>query len=144
MLIFVHGMCNIPEACNPVIEYFNHMGFSSNAINLREGLDLRKACFQDYVKKVKKIVKEDDILIGHSLGGLIVLKVAEETRIKAGVAICSAPPKGIKYKINILDFLQMLKYIPKIIKNEPFKPDYSLAKKFLLAGIDAGEEKSAS
>ena len=102
MLVFIHGLCNIPDAWDKITNYFNNKGFSCKSVDLREGLDLKKTSFKDYVEKVKKTINEEDILIGHSLGGLIVQKIAEEKKIKAGVAICSAPPRGIKYKINIL------------------------------------------
>lgn len=97
---------------------------------MKEGMDLRKVSFADYVGKVKKIVGREDILIGHSLGGLIVQKVAEEKEIKGGVAICSAPPKGIKFPKKFLFF--SLKYLPKVIVKKPFKPDFSTSRKFFM------------
>ena len=42
------------------------------------------------------MVNPDDIVIGHSMGGLIVQKIAEETAIRGGVAICPAPAKRHK------------------------------------------------
>ena len=90
MLIFIHGMCNIPEAWDPMIEYFEKRNYSGKAIDLRFDLNLKKTHISDYVEKVKSIATKDDICIGHSLGGLIVQKLAEESSIKAAVAICSA------------------------------------------------------
>ena len=66
MLIFVHGMLANADVWHPVIDYFNERDFSCTAVNLREGLDLGKARIQDYVNKVKAMVTEDDIVIGHS------------------------------------------------------------------------------
>ena len=63
MLIFVHGMLSNANVWNPIINYFNDRNFSCKAVNLKEGLNLRKVHFQDYVKKVKTIVKEEDIVI---------------------------------------------------------------------------------
>ena len=129
MLVFIHGMCNIPEAWDQIIKYFDKKGFTGKAIDLKKGLDLKKTSFKDYVEIVKKQINKEDILIGHSLGGLIIQKVAEEKKIKAGIAICSAPPKGIKYKFNPIYGIKAIKYIPNIILNKPFKPDYPFAKK---------------
>lgn len=139
MLVLVHGLGFDANEWNTVIPYFTRRNFDCKAINLREGLDLRKTYFRDYVDKVKAIVTKDDIVIGHSLGGLIVQKVAEESTIKAGVGICPGPPKGIKFHMDIMAVLPALKYIPKIIMKKPFKPDFSLCKymcrKYMCVGL---------
>ena len=138
MLVFVHGMLSNADVWHPVIDYFNERGFSCKAVNLKEGLDLRKACIQDYVDKVKAMVTENDIVIGHSMGGLIVQKVAEEASIKGGVAICSAAPKGVKFRGDIV--LSSAKYALKVIMRKPFKEDYPFIRKYMLVGIE--EEKA--
>ncbi len=138
MLIFVHGMLASADVWHPLIDYFNERNFSCKAVDLREGLDLRKTRFQDYVNKVKAMVTEDDILIGHSMGGLIVQKVAEEATIKGGVAICSASPKGVKYRGAIV--FASAKYAPKVIMRKPFKEDYRYIKEYMLVGVE--EEKA--
>ena len=138
MLIFVHGMLSNANVWNPIINYFNERKFSCKAVNLKEGLNLRKAHFQDYVDKVKAITTEEDIVIGHSMGGLIVQKVAEEADIKCGVAICSATPKGISYHRGII--LSSVKYASKVILGRPFKQDYQYIRKYALAGLE--EEKA--
>ena len=144
MLIFIHGMCNIPEAWGPMIKYFEKRNYSGKAIELRGGgLNLKNTHISDYVKKVKSIVTKDDICIGHSLGGLIVQKLAEESSIKAAVAICSAPPKGINFSFPPGIALSSIRYLPKVILNQPFKPSYSLVKKLLLHGLDDGEMKNS-
>jgi len=133
MLIFVHGMLSNADVWRPIIDYFNKRGFSCKAVNLREGLDLRKVHIRDYVDKVKAMVTENDIVIGHSMGGLIVQKVAEEATIKGGVAICSAAPKGVKFRGGIV--LSSAKYAPKVIMGKPFKEDYRYVKKYMLVGV---------
>lgn len=138
MLVFVHGMLSNADVWHPVIDYFNERGFSCKAVNLKEGLDLRKACIQDYVDKVKAMVTENDIVIGHSMGGLIIQKVAEEASIKGGIAICSAAPKGVKFRGDIV--LSSAKYALKVIMRKPFKEDYPFIRKYMLVGIE--EEKA--
>jgi len=138
MLVFIHGMLSNASVWDPVITYFNERGFSCNAVNLKEGLDLRKTRFQDYVDKVKAVVTEDDIVIGHSMGGLVVQKVAEEADIKGGVGICPAAPKGVKFRGDIV--LSSAKYALKVIMGKPFKEDYPYVKKYMLVGV--GEEEA--
>lgn len=138
MLLFVHGMLSNADVWNPIINYFNKRDFLCKAINLKEGLNLKKVHFQDYVDKVKTIATKQDIVIGHSMGGLIVQKVAEEAEIKAGVAICSAAPKGVKYRNDIV--LSSALYAPQVIMGMPFKQDYRYIRKYNLNGIE--EEKA--
>ena len=139
MLIFVHGINANADEWQPFIEYFNKRNFSCEAVNLREGLDLRKTHFQDYVNKIKAMVTPDDIVIGHSMGGLIVQKVAEETTIKGGVAICPAPPKDVKF--SSIKLSSSLRYLPKIIMKKPFKLNFSFYKRYLVNGLDEEEAK---
>jgi len=141
MLIFVHGMGTNADVWGPIIKYFNQRKFSCKAINLREGLNLRKVRFQDYVDKVKAVATEEDIVIGHSMGGLIVQKVAEEANIKCGVCICSATPKGVKYRSRII--LSSAKFAPKVIRGRPFKQDYGYVRKYALVGLDEEKAKNA-
>ncbi len=121
------------------INYFDNKGFKCRALDLKEGMDLRKVSFADYVGKVKKIARKEDILIGHSMGGLIVQKIAEEKEIKGGVAICSAPPKGIKFPKKFLFF--SLKYFPKTIAKKPFKPDFFISRKFFMNCLEEEEAR---
>ncbi len=53
MLIFVHGISAYADEWQPFIKYFSERNFSCKAVNLREGLNLRKTRFRDYVNKVK-------------------------------------------------------------------------------------------
>ncbi len=138
MLIFVHGMLSNETVWNPMIKYFNDRNFLCKAVDLKEGLDLRKVHFQDYVEKVKSIATKDDIVIGHSMGGLIVQKLAEESSIKGGVAVCSAAPKGVKFQGSIV--LSSAKYALNVIIGLPFKQDYTYVRKYMLVGIE--EEKA--
>lgn len=140
MLIFIHGMLSNADVWQPLITYFTKKKYSCTAVNLREGLNLRKTRFQDYVNKIKTLLAEDDIVIGHSMGGLIAQKIAEETTIKGGVCICSASPKGIKFRGNIV--LSSIKYTPKVIMKKPFKEGYSFIKKYMLVGLKEGTAKA--
>jgi len=138
MLIFVHGINAHADEWQPFIKYFSERNFSCKAVNLREGLNLRKTRFRDYVNKVKAMVTPEDIVIGHSMGGLIVQKIAEETTIRGGIAICPAPPRGIK--LSGIRLSSSLRYLPNIIIKKPFKINFSFYTKYLLNCL--GEKES--
>lgn len=129
MLLFVHGMWCYPDVWDDFIDYFEKRNYECKSINLKEGMNLKRTFFDDYVKKVEGFVTKNDVVIGHSMGGLIAQKVAERANPKACIAICSAPPKGINFGNTSLT-LSTLRFIPNIIFNKPFKPSYKFARKF--------------
>ena len=116
MLVFVHGMWCDGSIWKNFVEHFEDRGFKCIAPDLNEGLDLRRTRFEDYVAKIENMVGEEDVIIGHSMGGLIVQKVAEMAEIRAGIAIASAPPHGIKFS-NFSLMLSSMRYLPKILFN---------------------------
>ncbi len=129
MLYFVHGLGFDEREWHQVVAFFSERGYPCRAVNLREGLDLRHARLQDYVDVVTGMVSDDDIVVGHSMGGLVVQKVAAETDIRAGVGICPAPPADIKFRspVRFRDILPTLKYLPRILLKQPVKPDHPIA-----------------
>ena len=56
MLIFVHGMSSHAGVWSTFISFFVERGFSCEAVDLKEGLNLRKVRIRDYVDKVKALV----------------------------------------------------------------------------------------
>jgi len=136
MLYFIHGLNGNPKNWYPSLDFFRKQGFSCEAIDLRNKANLKKTNIGDYIRKVAHLVDNDDVLIGHSMGGLIVQKVAESKKIKAGICLCSAPPKGIRFKFISIPHL---KYIPFILFNRPFKVSYQLAKELLFNCVSEKE-----
>ena len=139
MLVFVHGMWTNKWVWENLISYFEKRGYECTAVDLKKEFDLKKTYFSDYVNKVKAIVGKNDVLIGHSLGGLIVQKIAEDSKIKGGIALCPAAPKGIRYPNKII--LSSLRYLPQTIIKKPVKPSLSFAQRYFLNSIDKEHSK---
>ena len=60
--------------------------------------DLVKTGFIDNVKNIEKLIDtlpEKPLIMGHSMGGMMVLKLVELGKAAAGVSIDGAPPKNI-------------------------------------------------
>ncbi len=140
MLYFIHGLNGNPADWNPSIQFLKKKGFAAEAIDLRAGKNLKKTHIKDYINTVKETVSAQDVIIGHSLGGLIVQKVAESTKIKAGICLCSAPPKGIRF--NVVSPAH-LKYIPFIVFNRPFKVSYPISKNLMFNCVSEKQAKKA-
>ena len=128
------------HAWDEYVSFLSKKGFNCKVVDLKENIDLKTATLVDYIEKTKKIVTKNDIIIGHSMGGLIVQKIAEEIPAKAVVAIAPSPPKGIKAQSFSFLYLQLIlrsiRYIPKIMFSTPFLPSFSFLRLILLNNMD--------
>lgn len=84
--------------------YFAQYGYAAYALSLRghggsEGRErLRWTSLADYVADVVQVVSQmgsQPVLVGHSMGGMIVQKYLESNGAPAAVLLASAPPKGL-------------------------------------------------
>ncbi len=110
-IVFIHGMYMIPQCWENWTSFFNTQGYTCFA-PAWPGRDqpletLRQECLDPELGKLtlKKVywnyrdlidsMPEKPVLIGHSMGGLIVQLLLQENLAVAGVAIDSAPPRGV-------------------------------------------------
>lgn len=109
-IIFIHGAWVTARCWDKFIEFFEGAGYDCIAPNwpynerslaeLRESPDPRLTTIgvAEIVDHYAKIITELDqppIIIGHSFGGLFTQMLLDQGLGMAGVAINSAPPKGI-------------------------------------------------
>lgn len=104
-LLFVHGMWHAAWCwAEHFLPYFAQHGYPSHALSLRghggsEGRErLRWISIDDYVSDVGQVVRQMErppVLVGHSMGGLVVQKVLESNVAPAAVLLASAPPGGL-------------------------------------------------
>lgn len=108
-ILLVHGMYHGAWCWKDnFLPYFAQNGYVSHAVNLRghggsEGREkLKWTSLADYVDDVVHAVDMLDrppILVGHSMGGLIVQKYLESHQAPAAVLLASASPEGIRQGI---------------------------------------------
>jgi alpha-beta hydrolase superfamily lysophospholipase len=104
-ILFVHGMWHAAWCWEEhFLPYFAQHGYASNALSLRghgesEGHEgLRWTSLNDYVADVAQVIGQMKILpvlVGHSMGGMIVQKYLESNAAPAAVLLASAPPTGV-------------------------------------------------
>lgn len=102
-IVMIHGMCLNSRFWNGGFkEVFESAGYKCICLNLmhhnNNSEKLSDVGLLDYVNQVVALVEELEeppILMGHSMGGLIALLVAERTRIKSLVLLSPATPAGI-------------------------------------------------
>jgi pimeloyl-ACP methyl ester carboxylesterase len=103
-LLFVHGAWHGAWCWDEhFLGYFSERGFSAHAVSLRghgesEGKEgLRSVRLSDFVEDLKQTVDSlpaTPILIGHSMGGFVVQKYLERSRVPLAVLLASVPPTG--------------------------------------------------
>ncbi|MCW8810735.1 MAG: lysophospholipase [Ignavibacteriaceae bacterium] len=104
-VLFVHGMWHAAWCWSEnFLPYFAQHGYKSYAMSLRghgasDGREkLRWTPLADFVADVAQVVDQLEnppILVGHSMGGMIIQKYLETLQAPAAVMLGSAPPKGL-------------------------------------------------
>lgn len=155
-LLFIHGAGGTSQYWRNYLPYFAGNGWEVFAVNLRGHYPsdreeaLAQVKLEDYLEDVEKIIARLDIrqsvLIGHSLGGLIAQKTAENIEtIKALITLASALPFGVGLDMKIPDDLPypgtIMKTMWGMMNMKPVKPTFSMAQKTVLNNI-APEEQS--
>ncbi len=103
-LLFVHGAWHSAWCWDEFfLPYFAQHGYAAYALSLRghgasEGRErLRWTSIAEYVEDVAQAAQQlpqPPIVIGHSLGGLVVQKYLERHSAPAAVLVASIPPQG--------------------------------------------------
>ena len=86
----------------------------------------------DMIDLIKKLNLGLPIIIGHSMGGLVALKLAEEGFASKLILINSAPPAGINLHADWRYQLAVLRYLPKILLQKSFRPNLRLASYYIM------------
>jgi len=104
-ILFVHGMFQGAWAwTEKFMPYFSQHGYAAYALSLRgHGKSENKGAMRwvrlkDYVEDVAQVAQSFQtapILVGHSMGGMIVQKYLETHSAPAAVLLASAPPSGL-------------------------------------------------
>jgi pimeloyl-ACP methyl ester carboxylesterase len=102
-LLFVHGAWHAAWCWDEYfLNFFADKGYRALAVSLRghgnsPALKLRACSLADYVEDVSLVadsLPSKPVVIGHSLGGVIVQKYLESHDAPAGVLMASMPPQG--------------------------------------------------
>lgn len=103
-IVFVHGMSHGAWCWEEYfIPYFENLGYSCLAINLpgHEVKGSKKSItfsLNDYVNALTKAVAnlpEPPIIIGHSMGGMILQRFLKTGSCKKAILMSSVPPSGV-------------------------------------------------
>lgn len=101
-VVLVHGAWHAAWCWDNVASGLADSGIDAIAVDLPghdvAGSSKRKwNTMSSYVGRVRSVVDSiegDVVLVGHSMGGLVVQRVLETTRVKAAVLVASVPRRG--------------------------------------------------
>ncbi len=110
-IVFIHGLHENGHAWTEWMSFFKEIGYICHAPDYpyHEGIPAKlrqnpnkllanvrlKDVIAHYIEFINQLEDQCPILIGHSMGGLIVQKLIQEQKGAAGICITSASPKGI-------------------------------------------------
>jgi pimeloyl-ACP methyl ester carboxylesterase len=104
-VLFIHGAFAAAWCwADHFLPYFADKGYAAHAVSLRghggsEGRDhLDWHSIGNYVDDVAEVIGllgEAPILVGHSMGGMVVQKYLETAAVPAAVLMASVPPQGL-------------------------------------------------
>lgn len=140
-LVMVHGMWGTGEVWGPFKEYFQNMGYydvHTPTLPYHQqgpahpqlgdsGLTVYRAFLEDYIARFD----QKPILIGHSLGGLLVQQLAARDLCRAAILICPAAPYGIwcvrpQMWPVLLRLALQGRFWRKSFRLKPFEANYNL------------------
>ncbi|MGD2249749.1 MAG: alpha/beta fold hydrolase [Candidatus Methanofastidiosia archaeon] len=108
-ILFIHGMYHGAWCWENFLPYFARHGYISHAVSLRghgaseKSEPLKWASIDDYVEDVTQVIHDlhiSPVLVGHSMGGMVVQKYLQNNDTPAAILLGSAYPSGPKYGIN--------------------------------------------
>lgn len=130
VLVLLHGLWSNSSCWQPWASHFANLGWEGWAVNLRgrfepHALDvLRQVTFERCVEDLRQVIRVapfPPVLLGHSFGGLIAQKAAEEAQLSALVLLSSLPAGDIRTDPPRTLRLLRLKYLPLLWLGQPFR-----------------------
>ena len=119
-ILLVHGMFQGAWVwAEKFMPYFSQHGYTTYALSLRghgnseSKSAMRWVRLRDYVEDVAQVVQSfqtTPILVGHSMGGMIVQKYLETHSSPAAILLASGPPSGLFSSI-----LSLTKHHPSVL-----------------------------
>lgn len=104
-LLFIHGAYTAAWCWEEhFLPYFANHGYACYAVSLsghggsRRHAILDSVSLADYVQDIVEVVEalpDTPVLIGHSMGGMVVQKYLEKAAVPAAALLCSVPPQGL-------------------------------------------------
>ncbi|PSB30053.1 alpha/beta hydrolase [Stenomitos frigidus] len=127
-ILFVHGAYHAAWCWEEhFLDYFSNSGYFAYALSLRghgnsESFALQKVGFNEYLEDIKQTIQklgQQTILVGHSLGGMLVQKYIETNAVPAAVIMSATTPQGLNAVGKRLLSLYPIKTMQMLLTGNP-------------------------
>lgn len=147
-LLFVHGYLATNMVWKRFLEFFALLGYPCYAMNLRGRRgsrpthDLGRVRMRDFITDATDVVRAigKPVVVGHSMGGLIAQKLAEDDAVSAAVLISPAPPRGIPLFAAPLA-RRMIPYLPAIIASRAVQARFEDFRELVLNCVPVQDQR---
>jgi pimeloyl-ACP methyl ester carboxylesterase len=137
-LLLCHGSFSTHVPFARWLDLFAQHGWRAGAFSRRGRLGrepsgtagVHIADYLDDTRRVVDALGEQPVIIGHSLGGLIAQKLAEEGRAAAAVLLAPVPPWPLVPQNEAVP--AVMPHVPAIVAGQPFRPTYWSAVRLIL------------
>ena len=147
LVLFLHGAFTTHECFRGWLREFEVRGWPCIAASLRGRLDVppRNAegvTLEQYLQDARSIMDalgETPAIVGHSVGGRLAQKLAEEGRCRAAVLMSPAPPWNLVPQADTIPALAPM--LPGIMLGRPVRPNYWSAVRIILNRLAQPERR---
>lgn len=154
-ILFVPGYFAGAWVFDRFLQYFAERGHAGYAVNLRgrggsalrSGTLLGQVSLMDFVEDARDVAgwiterSGPPIVVGHSMGGLIAQKLAEEGVARALVLLSPAPPRGISVMTKLL-LRRQLKHLPSLLRSRRIIPRWRDMRDLVLNRVPESEQRT--
>jgi pimeloyl-ACP methyl ester carboxylesterase len=148
-ILFVHGYLVHAAVFADWLPFFAARGFPAYAVNLRgrcgsrPEIDIGKASIQDFVDDAAAVARwlGRPAVVGHSMGGLIAQKLAEQDAVSAAALVTPAPPRGISV-VTLRLAIKQLKYLGAMVRGRAVVPAREDMRELVLNRVPPAEQEA--
>lgn len=122
-VLFIHGWWAADWVWSRVADRFEAAGFRTHTVTL-SGPETDRSSFADNLQDAVDAARSigNPILVGHSVGGLMAMKMAETIEPPACIAITPAPPAGVLPRPSLLLVQFLIAALPSMLLGRDFFP----------------------
>ncbi len=146
-VVLLHGAFSHGRHFRAWLDVLAERGLRAAAPTLRpEGSAVEGRRVRDYVATARDVVKAlatpgiRPALVGHSMGGLVAQKLAEEGECSALAVVASAPAGMLTAQPGAVPYLAPL--VPRILAGKPLAPREATIRALVLHDMDAAHQEA--